>query len=65
MNTGKACAIFQQIDSEKYNEEEKAEAIYRVLKMPTHNGITKAEILKVTNYLFNLHFDVEDGASDA
>lgn len=33
MNTGKACAIFQQIDSDKYTLEEKGAAIHEVLKM--------------------------------
>ncbi len=36
MNAGKAMAIFMQIDSDKFTDEEKAEAIYVVMKMPTH-----------------------------
>ena len=60
MTIGKACAIFDQIQSDKFTEEEKGIAIYQVLKMPTHNGITKDNILKVTQYLFDLHYDVEE-----
>lgn len=60
MNIGKACAIFDQIQSDKFTEEEKGIAIYQVLKMPTHNSITKDNILKVTQYLFDLHYDVEE-----
>lgn len=53
MNIGKAIAIFKQIHSEKYTAEEKSEAIYMVLGMPTHNSITKSEILEVCLYLFD------------
>lgn len=41
MKIGTACAIFLQINSEKYTDEEKGTAILEVLKMPTHNGIFK------------------------
>jgi hypothetical protein len=60
MNIGKACAIFQQIDSDKYTDEEKGTAIYDVLKMPTHNGITKDQMLKVINYLLGLAFELPE-----
>lgn len=58
MNIGTACAIFLQINSEKYADEEKGTAILEVLKMPTHNGISKSAILKVISYLMDLAFDV-------
>jgi hypothetical protein len=63
MQIGKAVAIFMQIESDKYTEEEKALAIHEVLKMPTHNGITKDMVLKVTKYLLQIverteHFEV-------
>lgn len=35
-------------------------AIYEVLKMPTHNGITKDAMLKVIEYLLNLAFDIPE-----
>lgn len=41
MNIGKAQAVFEQIRSDKYSETEKLQAIWAVLDMPTHNGITK------------------------
>ena len=53
MGIGKAVAIFMNIESDKYTPDEKAEAIYNVLEMPTHNGITEDQILKATRYLFN------------
>lgn len=34
MKIGTACAIFLQINSEKYTDEEKGTAILEVLKMP-------------------------------
>lgn len=53
MNIGKACAIFEQIESDKYTEQDKLQAIKEVIAMPTHNGITKDEILKAFRWLFN------------
>lgn len=46
MNIGKACAIFKQIELDKYTDTEKLIAIDCVLNMVTHNGVTKDEILK-------------------
>lgn len=37
MKLGKACAIFYDIESDKYTDLEKGEAIQKVLDMPTHN----------------------------
>jgi len=54
MNIGKACAIFKQINSEEYIQEEKLTAIVDVLGMPTHNGITKDEILIAFKWLADL-----------
>lgn len=65
MNIGTACAIFLQINSDKYTDEEKGTAIYEVLKMPTHNGITKDTMLEVIGYLLNLAFDTPEGSEVA
>ena len=46
MNIGKAQAVFEQIRSDKYSETEKLQAIWAVLEMPTHNGITKDTIFE-------------------
>lgn len=59
MNNGKAMAIFRQIESEAYSDNEKGEAIYRVLNMETHNSITKDMCFSVIKYLFELAFDAE------
>lgn len=60
MNTGVACAIFKQIDSEKYTEDQKIQAIQMVLDMPTHNGITKDTILAAFRWLFNAATEYEE-----
>ena len=60
MNIGKACAIFQQIDSNKYTDIEKGEAIRQVLKMPTHNSVNKDTLLNVIKWLFNQMYEVND-----
>ena len=59
MNIGKAVAIFENIDSSEFSDEEKAEAIWLVLNMPTHNSITKDNILKAFKWLFLQFYDVE------
>lgn len=58
MNIGKAVAIFEQIESDKYTDIEKGEAIYRVMNMPTHNSITKKQILKTLKYMWNLCYEL-------
>ena len=59
MNIGKACAIFYQLNSDKYTEEEKALAIYEVMNMPTHNGIKKDVMLEAIKWLFDKAFEIE------
>lgn len=61
MNVGKACAIFDRIESENFTNEEKGAAIMRVCQMSTHNGITKAAMLRVIWWLLGLAFDVPAG----
>ncbi len=53
MNIGKACAIFDQINSDKYTEQEKLNAIKQVIEMPTHNGVTKDTILNAFRWFFD------------
>lgn len=51
MNIGKACAIFKNINSDEYTVLEKRSAIRIVLKMATHNSITKADFLEVLRWM--------------
>lgn len=60
MNLGKACAIFKQIDSERFTEQEKLFAIQQVLEMPTHNSFTKAETLTAFKWLYNYTVEIEE-----
>lgn len=53
MNIGKACAIFEQLESEKYSDEEKMQAISDVVEMPTHNHITKNSLLKALAWMLD------------
>ena len=57
MNAVKAMAIVKQIDSDKYTDEEKAEAIYVVMNMPTHMSITKYEMIKAIKWLWNRSYE--------
>ena len=60
MKTSKACVIFDNIDSPDFTDLEKGEAIYEVLKMPTHNSITKDKMLSVIKWLFDKVFEWEE-----
>ena len=53
MNFTKAFAVFMQIDSKEFTEEEKYEAIQQVLDAATINSITKKQVLNVVSWLFN------------
>ena len=59
MNIGKAQAVFEQIKNDKYSEDEKLQAIWLVLDMPTHNGITKDTILEAFRWLFDYAIEIE------
>lgn len=60
INIGKAQAVFQQIKSDKWSEDEKLRAIWAVLDMPTHNGITKDTILEAFRWLFDCAIEIEE-----
>lgn len=60
MRIKNACAIFKNIQNDNYTDEEKAVAVCEVLKMETHNGITKEEMLSVIEYLILFNFFVKD-----
>ena len=60
MNIGKAVAIFRDIFRPGLTDIERGEAIKKVLDMETHNSITKAEMLQVIRYLWNMVYEEED-----
>lgn len=53
MNFIKAFAVFMQIDSKEFTEDEKYEAIQQVLDAATINSITKKQVLNVVSWLFD------------
>lgn len=57
MKIVKAISIVTDINNEKYSELEKAQAIYLILDMPTHNSITKDSMLKVIRWLWDKAYE--------
>lgn len=57
MNLRTAYAIFKNINSDQFTDEEKGEAIEKVANMETHNGVTKDDMLGVIKYLWDLCFE--------
>lgn len=60
MGLGKANAIFKNLDSDKYTNLEKVDAIKTVVDMETHNSITKDEILKAFKWLLSIDYIIND-----
>ena len=60
MNIGKAVAICESLDSEKYSLEEKALAIQKVMSMPTHMGVKKDTLIGMIKWLWNFNLEVSD-----
>ena len=56
MDSGEAMRIFSNINSPQYSTMEKGEAIARVCEFPTHNSITKAEMLNIIRWLMKKLF---------
>ena len=52
MTTGRAILVFCDIENPGFGEKEKALAVYKVLQMPTHNGVTKDKMLEVIRWLW-------------
>lgn len=63
MGIGKSCAIFMDIDNDKYTVEEKGAAILAVVNMATHNGVTKDAMLCVIRFLLPLAYDMPEGGA--
>lgn len=58
MSIGRDVAVFMNIESPDYSDEEKGGAILQVVEMPTHNGIPKRCFLEVIWWLLRRAFDV-------
>lgn len=57
MKIREAWVLIKNINTDKYTDEEKGTAIKMVVDMPTHNSITKEELLNVIRYLWDLCFE--------
>lgn len=64
MKFGQAYKILENIDSDVYTVDEKAMAIKVILDMETHNGVTKAVLLKAMNWLWNEHYELIGGEQE-
>lgn len=60
MNIGKACAIIKNINANNISDDDKALAIYIVMNMETHNGITKSELIEAVKWLWNRSYEVSE-----
>ena len=60
MTLGRALAIFESIEEADESTEGKALAIYKVLNMETHNGVTKRSMLKVIAWLWDKLFELKN-----
>ncbi len=60
MSLGRARAIFDDINRPGLTDIERGEAIKAVMEMETHNSVTKAAMLGVIRYLWNMIFQMED-----
>lgn len=58
MKFGQAYKILDNINSDEYAIYEKVLAIRVILDMATHNGVTKAVLLKALNWLWNEHYEL-------
>ncbi len=63
-NKYNAMTIFTNLDSNDYDDQEKGTAIYDILKMETHNSITKAQLMNACMYLLKLHFEIPDKVTE-
>lgn len=59
MEFAEARQIFKNIKSDKYTDEEKGAAIYRIIRAETINCISKGEIMNVVRWLFFRCFEID------
>jgi hypothetical protein len=60
MKRAEAYEIFYNLDSVKYDDQQKGTAIYEIINMATHNSITKDDLLCACRYLLSLSFDIPE-----
>lgn len=58
MNIGTAIKIFNNIFDDTYTIEEKGLAIRKIIDMETHNSVTKCQMLKAMNWMWEQIFEI-------
>lgn len=61
---GKAMAICQDINSNRYTDKQKATAIYYVMNMATHNSLNKSKMLELIKWLWHYVFEWNDAEQE-
>lgn len=56
---GRVWLILNNINSQFFTDEEKGEALWHVLNLTTHNGVSKKKILEWCDWLWGKVFEVE------
>ena len=64
MSIGQARAIFENLDKPNCMMECKGLAIRTILDMATHNSITKAQLLKAMDWMWNQIYEIEEETQD-
>jgi len=60
MSVNKAVAIFTNINSNNFTDDEKAIAIHQVVNMATHNAIKKDDMLAVIKFLWDKLYEIQE-----
>ena len=60
MSVNKAVAIFTNINSNDFTDDEKAIAIHQVVNMATHNAIKKDDMLAVIKFLWDKLYEIQE-----
>ena len=60
MGIGRACAIFFDIESSRFSDSEKLEAIKMILQFETTNGVSKQRLVKALRWITNKYTEVEN-----
>lgn len=60
MSVNKAVAIFTNINSNNFTDDEKAIAIHQVVNMATHNAIKKDDMLVVIKFLWDKLYEIQE-----
>ncbi len=60
MGIGRACAIFFDIESSRFSDSEKLEAIKTILQFETINGVSKQRLVNVLRWTINKYTEAEN-----